>query len=209
MANAFEEGPKMEAENLENRQEIAARIRSLREDYEISVEEMAEATGRTPAEYEARESGEMDLTFTFVYKCAKKFGVDVVELLTGESPRLRRYEIVRNGEGLVLERHTDFHYLHKAPHFKNRMGETFLVDVPYQPQSQHEPIHLSYHEGQEMDFVLKGHLRFRFEGDRFEEVGPGDTVYYDSGRGHGMIAIGGEDAQILAVVFDPDRREII
>lgn len=199
----------MEAENLENRQEIAARIRSLREDYEISVEEMAEATGRTPAEYEARESGEMDLTFTFVYKCAKKFGVDVVELLTGESPRLRRYEIVRNGEGLVLERHTDFHYLHKAPHFKNRMGETFLVDVPYQPQSQHEPIHLSYHEGQEMDFVLKGHLRFRFEGDRFEEVGPGDTVYYDSGRGHGMIAIDGEDAQILAVVFDPERREII
>ncbi|MBR3223873.1 MAG: cupin domain-containing protein [Atopobiaceae bacterium] len=199
----------MEAENLENRQEIAARIRSLREDYEISVEEMAEATGRTPKEYEARESGEMDLTFTFVYKCAKKFGVDVVELLTGESPRLRRYEIVRNGEGLVLERHTDFHYLHKAPHFKNRMGETFLVDVPYQPQSQHEPIHLSYHEGQEMDFVLKGHLRFRFEGDRFEEVGPGDTVYYDSGRGHGMIAIDGEDAQILAVVFDPERREII
>ena len=199
----------MEAENLENRQEIAARIRSLREDYEISVEEMAEATGRTPKEYVARESGDMDLTFTFVYKCAKKFGVDVVELLTGESPRLRRYEIVRNGEGLVLERHTDFHYLHKAPHFKNRMGETFLVDVPYQPQSQHEPIHLSYHEGQEMDFVLKGHLRFRFEGDRFEEVGPGDTVYYDSGRGHGMIAIGGEDAQILAVVFDPERREII
>lgn len=199
----------MEAENLENRRDIAARIRSLREDYDISIEEMAEATGRTSKEYEARESGEMDLTFTFVYKCAKKFGVDVVELLTGESPRLRRYEIVRNGEGLVLERHTDFHYLHKAPHFKNRMGETFLVDVPYQPESQHEPIHLSYHEGQEMDFVLKGHLRFRFEGDRFEEVGPGDTVYYDSGRGHGMIAIGGEDAQILAVVFDPERREII
>ena len=199
----------MEAENLENRQEIAARIRSLREDYEISVEEMAEATGRTPKEYVARESGDMDLTFTFVYKCAKKFGVDVVELLTGESPRLRRYEVVRAGEGLVLERHTDFHYLHKAPHFKNRMGETFLVDVPYQPESQHEPIHLSYHEGQEMDFVLKGHLRFRFEGDRFEEVGPGDTLYYDSGRGHGMIAIGGEDAQILAVVFDPKRREII
>lgn len=199
----------MEAENLENRQDIAARIRSLREDYDISIEEMAEATGRTPKEYEARESGEMDLTFTFVYKCAKRLGVDVVELLTGESPRLSRYEIVRNGEGLVLERHTDFHYLHKAPHFKNRMGETFLVDVPYQSESQHEPIHLSYHEGQEMDFVLKGRLRFRFEGDRFEEVGPGDTVYYDSGRGHGMIAIGGEDAQILAVVFDPERREII
>ena len=152
----------MEAENLDNRQEVAARIRSLREDYEISIEEMAEATGRSASEYVARESGDMDLTFTFVYKCAKKFGVDVVELLTGESPRLRHYEVVRAGQGLVLERHSDFHYQHKAPHFRNRLGETFLVDVPYQVESQHEPIHLSYHEGQEMDLGLKGRLRFRF-----------------------------------------------
>ena len=164
----------MEPANLQNRRDIANRIRSLREDNELSIEDMAIATGRSPEEYAARESGDMDLTFTFVYKCAKKFGVDVVELLTGESPRLKHYEIVRKGEGLILERHTDFHYLHKAPHFKNRLGETFLVDVPYQPQSQNEPIHLSYHEGQEMDFVLKGHLRFRFE-DHFEEVGPGET----------------------------------
>ncbi len=202
----------MEPANLQNRRDVANRIRSLREDNEFSIEEMAEATGRSAEEYAARESGDMDLTFTFVYKCAKKFGVDVVELLTGESPRLRHYEIVRSGEGLILERHSDFHYLHKAPHFKNRLGEPFLVDVPFQPQSQNEPIHLSYHKGQEFDMVLKGRLRFRFEGareDRFEEVSAGDTLFYDSGRGHGMIAIDGEDAQILAVVFDPDRKEII
>ncbi len=198
----------MEFVDVDNRHEVASRIRSLREDNDFSIEEMAQATGRSAEEYAARESGKMDLTFTFVYKCALKLGVDVVELLTGESPRLRHYEVVRAGEGLPLERHTDFHYLHKAPHFRNRLGETFLVDVPFQQESQHEPIHLSYHEGQEMDFVLKGRLRFRFE-DHFEEAGPGDTLFYDSGRGHGMIAIGGEDAQILAVVFRPQGNEII
>ena len=198
----------MEFVDVDNRRDVANRIRSLREDNEFTVEEMAEATGRSAEEYIARESGEMDLTFTFVYKCALKLGVDVVELLTGESPRLRHYEVVRAGEGLPLERHTDFHYLHKAPHFRNRLGETFLVDVPYQKESQHEPIHLSYHEGQEMDYVLKGRLRFRFE-DHFEEAGPGDTLFYDSGRGHGMIAIDGEDAQILAVVFRPQDNPII
>lgn len=198
----------MEPANLTNRQEVSRRIRSLREDYGLSVEDMAVATGRSAEEYAARESGEMDLTFTFVYKCAKKFGVDVTELLTGVSPRLKHYEVVRAGEGLELERHSDFHYFHKAPHFRNRLGEPFLVDVPYQPESQNQPIHLSYHEGQELDYVLKGHLRFRFE-DHFEDVGPGDTLYYDSGRGHGIIAIGGEDAQILAVVFNPQSEEII
>ena len=198
----------MEFVDVDNRKDVANRIRSLREDNDFTIEEMAKATGRSAAEYAARENGDMDLTFTFVYKCARKLGVDVVELLTGESPRLRHYEVVRNGEGLPLERHTDFHYLHKAPHFRNRLGETFLVEVPYQPESQREPIHLSYHEGQEMDYVLKGRLRFRFE-DHFEEVGPGDTLFYDSGRGHGMIAIGGEDATILAVVFNPKDEEII
>ena len=198
----------MEFVDVDNRRDVANRIRSLREDNDFTIEEMAKATGRSAAEYAARENGDMDLTFTFVYKCARKLGVDVVELLTGESPRLRHYEVVRNGEGLPLERHTDFHYLHKAPHFRNRLGETFLVEVPYQPESQREPIHLSYHEGQEMDYVLKGRLRFRFE-DHFEEVGPGDTLFYDSGRGHGMIAIGGEDATILAVVFNPKDEEII
>ena len=191
-----------------NRQEIASRIRSLREDAELTFEDMARATGRSPEEYAARESGEMDLTFTFVYKCAAKLGVDVVELLTGESPHLKHYSIVRAGEGLPIERREEFHYLHKAPYFKNRIGEPFYVDIPYDEELQTKPIHLSYHAGQEFDYVLKGHLRFAFE-DHIEEVGPGDTLYYDSGRGHGMIALGGEPATIIAIVFRPKGEEII
>ncbi len=191
----------------ESRKDIANRIRSLREDYDLTIEDMAKATGRSPKEYAARESGDMDLTFTFLYKCAKTFGVDIIELLTGESPHIKWYSIVEADDGLVISRHSDFHYVHKAPFFKHRLCDPFLVTVPYQEESQNEPIHLSYHKGQELDYVLSGHLRFAFE-DRIEEVGPGDALLYDSGRGHGMIAIGGEDAQILAVVM-PDPKEII
>lgn len=191
----------------QNRQDIANRIRSLREDNEFSVEAMAQATGRDVDEYLRQESGEQDLSFTFIYKCARKLGVDVVELLTGESPHLRRYSIIRAGEGLPIERHRDFNYIHKAPYFKNRLCEPFLVTVPYQEDSQQQEIHLSYHEGQELDYVLKGHLRFSFEG-KIEDVSPGDTLLYDSGRGHGIIAIGGEDALILAVVL-PKHEEIM
>ena len=37
-------------------------------------------------------------------------------------------------------------------------------------------------------------------------LNPGDSVYYDSGHGHGMIATGGEDCQFLAIVLK-DRKE--
>ena len=74
-----------------NIKEVAGRIRALREDLDLTMQEMADATGRTVAEYAAQESGEQDLSFTFLYKCADRFGVDVIELLTGENPHLLGY----------------------------------------------------------------------------------------------------------------------
>ena len=191
-----------------NIKEVANRIRALREDSGFSIEDMAVATGRSAEEYAAQEAGDQDLSFTFLYKCAKKLGVDVIEILTGESPHLKGYSLVRAGEGLSIKRRAGFEYLHKAPHLRNKIAEPFVVTAPYLPEEQDVPIHLSYHKGQELDFVVSGHLRFAYE-DNIEEVGPGDTLMYDSGRGHGMIAIGGEPCVFLAIVMKPEEDEII
>ena len=186
-----------------NIKEVAERIRLLREDCDLTMQEMADATGRTVSEYAAQESGEQDLSFTFLYKCAKVLGVDVIELLTGETPHLRGYSLVRQGEGLSIKRRAGFEYLHKAPRLKNKLAEPFVVTAPYLDEQQGKPIHLSYHKGMELDFVISGHLRFAYE-DHEEELNPGDTVMYDSGRGHGMIAIGGEPCVFLAIVMNPE-----
>ena len=59
-----------------NYQEVANRIRALREDMGLTMQEMADATGRSLAEYQAQESGAEELSFTFLYKCAANLGVD-------------------------------------------------------------------------------------------------------------------------------------
>ena len=183
--------------------EVATRIRTLREDLGISTAQMAEATGRTVEQYEAQEAGSEDPSFTFLYKAALRLGVDVIELLTGESPHLSNYSIVRKGEGLHIRRREGFEYLHQAPFFKNKFCEPFIVTAPYREEEQGKPIHLSRHRGQELDYVISGRLRFAYEG-RVEELGPGDTLLYDSGRGHGMIATGGEPCVFLAIVMKPE-----
>lgn len=188
--------------------EIANRIRSLREDLDLSMKEMAEATGRSLAEYAAQESGEQDLSFTFLYKCADKFGIDVIELLTGENPHLSGYTVTHAGEGLSIKRRAGFEYLHKAPHLRHKLAEPFLVTAPFLPEEQDKPIHLSYHEGQELDYIISGRLRFAYE-DHVEELGAGDVLMYDSGRGHGMIAVGGEPCVFLAIVIKPNAGKII
>ncbi len=186
--------------------EIAQRIRALREILELDIDEMARVTDTTPEQYSALENGESDFSFTFLYKCAERFGVDLVELITGDSPKLQFYSIVRRGRGLPIRRRKGFTYNHIAYRFGHKLCEPFLVTAPYIPEEQEQPIHLSQHEGQEFDYVLKGSLKVAME-DHIEVLGEGDAIYYDSGHGHGMIATGGEECVFLAVVLKPHKKE--
>lgn len=180
--------------------EIAERIRGLRDIMDFTQEEMAAATGLDVQTYAEFEAGTLDFTFTFLYKCAEKFGVDIVELLTGEAPKLDFYSIVRKNEGLDIKRQHGFVYKHMAYRFRDKTVEPFVVTAPYSAEAESEPIELSFHEGQEMDYILSGSLKVQFE-EYQEIVNEGDLVYYDSGRGHGMIATGGKDCTFLAVVI--------
>ena len=180
--------------------EIAQRIRELREIMGFSIQEMAEATHVSAQEYEELETGTKDFSFTFLYHCGEKFGVDMIELLTGENPHLSSYTIVRGGAGLPIKRREGFSYYHLAANFKNKLAEPFLVRAPYREEEQHLPIHLSKHEGQEFDYILKGHMRFVHE-NHVEDLQAGDSVLYDSGKGHGMIATGGEECLFLAIIL--------
>ena len=187
-----------------NIEEIAERIRELRGIIGFTEEEVAAAAGETLDSYIAYEKGEKDFPFGFLYHCAEKLGVDIVELLTGENPHLSGYTLVRNGEGLPINREEGFDYLHLAPLFKEKKCEPFLVRAPYRDEQQSQPIELSFHAGQEFDFVISGRLRFTYEG-HIEELNPGDSVYYNSGKPHGMIATGGSECTFLAMVLKEDE----
>ena len=190
---------------MENKlMEIAFRIRELRDILEFTPEEMAEATATSVEEYLEYESGSKDFSFTFLYQCAKKFGVDMVELVTGENPRLSFYSIVRKDEGLPIKRRAGFNYQHLAYLFKNKTCEPFLVTAPDQEEVQNEPIHLSYHKGQEFDYVIEGELKIQLE-DHTEILHAGDAIYYNSGHGHGMIATGGKECKFIAVVLKEEE----
>lgn len=186
--------------------EVAQRIRGLREICDFTVEEMAESLGCTTEEYLAAEAGENDFSFTFLYKCAQMFGVDMVELLTGDNPHLTLCSIVRKGEGLPIKRRSNFNYYHLGYRFKNKLCEPFLVTAPYVAEEQDQPIHLSTHAGQEFNYILQGSLKFQYEG-REEVLHAGDSALYDSSHGHGMIATGGEDCIFLAIILKPADKE--
>ena len=180
--------------------EVAQRIRTMREITGLSEEEMARCTGVSTEEYAHCEEGEQDFSFTFIYKCAKRFGVDPTDLIRGVSPTLSSYTIVRHGDGLPITRRHGFKYLNLAPLFKNKTAEPFFVTMPYSEAEQHVAIKLASHAGQEFDIVVKGSMKAQI-GSHIEVLNEGDSIYYNSGTPHGMIATGGEDCQLYAMVM--------
>ncbi|MBR1953420.1 MAG: AMP-binding protein, partial [Lentisphaeria bacterium] len=180
---------------------MGKRIREIRTILDISIAEMARITNISEEEYIAHEEGKIDSSFTFILRCANRFGVDISALVSGESPKLSFYTLTKKGGGMPLKRRAGFEYRHLASMLKNRKTDPFVVKAP--PQPDDTPIHLATHAGQEFDYILKGRLKVQLD-DKIEYMEPGDSILYDSSRPHGMVAVGDETCEFLAVVFESD-----
>ena len=191
----------------EKLKEVAERIRAVREDVGIAVDDMAERTGVSVEEYRQIEAGETDFGFTFVYKFANVCGIEITDIMEGNSPILTNYTVTRKGGGLHFTRMEGYTYHHLAPMFKHKIAEPFYVEIPYSAEALMAPAHLCVHKGQEFDVVVKGTIKIQI-GDHHEILHEGDSIYYDSSTPHDLVAMNGEDAAIYAVVMSPNSDDV-
>ena len=175
---------------------IAMRIHELRDIENISIEEISKKTGISIEEYLAYESGTCDFSFSHLFNIAEALGVDISDLLTGESPKLNGYVLTRHNKGLEFKRRDQYLYHHLAYNFKDKLAESFIVTVKKDEPDAVKQLHS--HEGQELNYVLKGTLKIVLGGkELYLQVG--DSLYYDSTLPHAMYALEG-DCQFIAVV---------
>ncbi|MCL2125875.1 MAG: AMP-binding protein [Oscillospiraceae bacterium] len=180
--------------------DVAQRIWELREVSGLSHEEIAAKLGLSVEMYEKYESGKEDLPFSFIHNCALLFGVELGDLLEGESARLSTYTVVRRGMGRVTSREQNIEVRDLAPLFRNKIAEPYWVTYNYSEEQQDQPIPLASHGGHEFDILFTGQLKVQI-GEHTEILGPGDSIYYNSTTPHGMIAVGGKDCVFCAIVI--------
>ena len=184
--------------------EVAQRISELRNIYGFTDEEMAKKTEVSLDEYRAYLEGKDDMPFTFVHKCALAFGVEITDLLEGQSAKLSTYNVTRRGEGTTTANEEGILIQNLAPNFKKKLANPYWVKYEYSSELQSKPIEVTTHSGQEFDLVIKGALKVQI-GDRVEVLHEGDSIYYKSSTPHGMIAVDGEDCLFLAMVMAEDE----
>ena len=176
--------------------EIPDRIVELREILEISTQDMADRLGVDCPLYEEFEKGEADIPVSTLYEIAAALGVDLTVLLTGEAPRMDTVCVVRDGQGVNVERYPGYGFESLAYNFKNRKMEPLLVSID--PSDQPPP--MVRHKGQESNFVVQGIVRITV-GYKTHILGKGDSIYFDPNMLHGQAAVDGP-AKFLSVILE-------
>ena len=178
--------------------EIATRIRELRQLQELTTAQVAEKLGVEESVYVKMESGSEDLSVSCLNEISQILEVELSLLLTGKESRMSSFAVTRAGKGVRVNRRKQYQYDELVPNFKGKFIEPLLVTCP--SKGEDASVALNSHPGQEMDYVLEGTLKVVVCGNEII-LNPGDTIYYDSNNPHGMAAVGDKPAKFIAIIM--------
>jgi mannose-6-phosphate isomerase-like protein (cupin superfamily)/DNA-binding XRE family transcriptional regulator len=178
--------------------QVGLRIKAVREALGLSPKDFAKGIELDESVYLDYENGIKEVSIDVLHVISSKYNVEMTSLVTGCDPHLKQIEIVKKGKGLVIERRKEYKYEDLAACFAHKKAEIFLVTV----DPQKEEIKYVYsHPGQEFNYILEGTLKIVFEGKEYI-LEQGDSVYFNCGYCHTMIAVGANPAKFLVVVFN-------
>ena len=179
--------------------DVGMRIRQLRQERDISVEDLSHLTGFSVKRLQDIESGTEKPQLGTVMKLSKALDSAVGRLVSGMGNRM--YAITRKNERKQVFRSNsktgkkNYAYMSLAPEVKGRHMEALIVQLEHAVENE-----ISIHNGEEFVFVLDGVVTLSI-GKEVYDLEPGDSAYYLSTTAH-FITAKTEKATILAVLYE-------
>lgn len=183
---------------------IGKLIEQLREEHQISIEELSARSSVATEKLVEIEKGNVTPSIGVMIKISRALGARLGTLLDGSenigAVVTRATERKPNSDALSggqfgLNTHMDFFSLGEGK--KDRAMEPMIVEL--QPTKDAVS---SEHEGEEFIYVLKGIVEVHY-GKQIHTLTEGDSIYYDSIVPHKVFSGSDEGAQILAVIYTP------
>lgn len=183
-----------------NVDEVGKRIKQVREERGISIEDLSHLTGFEVSRLVDIENGKEKPQLGTVMKLSKALDSAVGRLVSGMGTKL--YSITRKNERKQISRSSSktgrkniYSYMSLAPEVQGRHMEALIVQL-----EKSEDKEISVHNGEEFIFVLDGVANLTIGNDNYD-LEPGDSAYYLSTTSH-FITAKTDKATILAVLYE-------
>ncbi len=181
-------------------QELGNRIKQIRKDKKLSIENLSDLTGFEVSKLEDIESGRIKPQLGTLMRLSRSLDSAIGSLVSGMGTKL--YSITRKNERKKVFRSTSktsrkklYSYMGLAPEVQGRHMEPLIVQLEKTKDKE-----LSVHDGEEFIFALEGIVELTIGKDVYE-LEPGDSAYYLSTTSH-FITAKTEKAAILAVLYE-------
>jgi transcriptional regulator with XRE-family HTH domain len=182
--------------------ELAQRIKGLRLERRLTLEQVASRTGLTPSWLSNVENFRVTPSLPALGQIAEALGVSVAELVEGLD-RKPQLVVVRRDERKAVERDreiSDILYESLAHKRTEREMDPFLLTVP--PGGERRKA--LAHEGEEFLMVVSGKVDLHY-GDDVYALDEGDSLYFDATTKHRLANPYSDAARVLCV-FHPGLR---
>ncbi|MBF0227385.1 MAG: helix-turn-helix transcriptional regulator [Desulfobacterales bacterium] len=180
-------------------EEIGNRIRSLRQEKGLTLDELSRLTGFDIEFLSSIENNETQPQLGALIKLSKALDAAFSRLVSGVGEKL--YSITRKSEQKIVSRSTSkkgakqvYTYKSLAPEVQGRHMEALIVEL-FEASEQHPAVH----EGEEFIYVLEGDITVKLGNETFD-LAVGDSVYYLSTTQH-LLSPKKDKAKILAVIY--------
>ncbi|HWI89450.1 MAG TPA: XRE family transcriptional regulator [Sphingomicrobium sp.] len=176
-------------------------IRDVRVARGLSLRALSARAGLPYSTLSKLENGKMALTYDKLIRLAQALNVDLKDILANAEDRaapvaVGRRSVTRAGEALDAESEKHLHH-YPASELLGKMMTPIIIDV--QARSVDELGGLVRHSGEEYLYVLRGSMELHSDLYAPLPLGPGDSVYFDSGMAHGYVRTSTDACTVLAV----------
>ena len=182
--------------------EVGKRIRALRKNRGISLQQMANDTGMSYSYLSGLENGKHSVSITNLQRVANFFNVDMVYFLQpgGPVPRLiRKEDLLQDNSGVE-----DIYYRVMTPPESSHLQISYIQMPPNAPPERR--IH-KHGRGQELVMVMDGAVVVMVEGERYT-VERGDSLLFEADVEH-LIFTEDRPAAFAIVSSPPYGQKVI
>ncbi|MFD1205606.1 helix-turn-helix domain-containing protein [Sporosarcina contaminans] len=158
--------------------EIHTKIKSLRQERNLTLKELSEQTGLSLSFLSQIERGASSLSITSLKKISDALGIHINYFFMEENPQ-QNYVVRANEHHSFTTSSGSQEYTRLTGTFNNRKLEPLKVVLPPHMHEQHS----FSHNGEEFYYVLKGEVIFYLNEQKFH-LFEGDTIHYPSSLNH-------------------------
>jgi transcriptional regulator with XRE-family HTH domain len=176
-------------------------IRQARIAQGLSLRALSARAGLPYSTLSKLENGKMGLTYDKLIRLAQALNIDLKDIVAEDEEAatpvaVGRRSVTRAGEELDAESERHVHH-YPAADLLGKMMIPIIIDV--QATSVEELGGLVRHAGEEYLYILSGRMELHSDLYAPLPLGPGDSVYFDSGMAHGYVRTSTGPCKVLAV----------